>query len=187
MDDNNGRQIGNSATCGADSFMLRDSVCDDTTNTKACLYDGGDCCLEMKNTHLCRQCQCILDVDPHKLEDYIIHLDIREIALTEAKEQQVLLTVDNVVSGQVCATLCLEHDNRDYFNSWSYFQKTSDKEQGGCMCSWTSSVSLCSGPARNLPTVDFNDFNADHNVTLTKMFVQVEKTLPCGEIHCLHV
>ncbi len=53
---------GNIEVCGADSFMLRDGVCDELTNNETCHYDGGDCCLDrdQKDTTLCR---VTLDLD----------------------------------------------------------------------------------------------------------------------------
>ncbi len=47
---------GNLDVCGADSFMLRDGVCDEATNNERCHYDGGDCCLDrsVKNSALCK-------------------------------------------------------------------------------------------------------------------------------------
>ncbi len=47
---------GNIEVCGADSFMLRDGVCDEATNNEKCLYDGGDCCLSRgkKGESLCK-------------------------------------------------------------------------------------------------------------------------------------
>ena len=47
-----------SSGCDADSFMIRDGVCDEITNTERCLYDGGDCCKEDKSTELCNVCTC---------------------------------------------------------------------------------------------------------------------------------
>ncbi len=35
---------GNLEVCGANSFMLRDGVCDELTNNAKCHWDGGDCC-----------------------------------------------------------------------------------------------------------------------------------------------
>ncbi len=37
---------------------MSDHVCDDVTNTKACFFDGGDCCLEDKETIYCTDCLC---------------------------------------------------------------------------------------------------------------------------------
>ncbi len=39
VDDHQGLEV-----CGADSFMLNDGVCDETTNNELCHWDGGDCC-----------------------------------------------------------------------------------------------------------------------------------------------
>ncbi len=46
--------------CQADTFMIRDGVCDEATNLEACNFDGGDCCLDNKDITLCKQCSCKL-------------------------------------------------------------------------------------------------------------------------------
>ncbi len=55
-DDDKDKWGGNIEVCGADSFMLRDGVCDELTNTALCHWDGGDCCLDksIKDTTLCQ-------------------------------------------------------------------------------------------------------------------------------------
>ncbi len=47
---------GNADVCGAESFMLRDGVCDEATNTQICHWDDGDCCLDqfIKDESLCQ-------------------------------------------------------------------------------------------------------------------------------------
>lgn len=38
--------------------MVGDGVCDDWTNNPDCDYDGGDCCLTIRNKSRCFFCQC---------------------------------------------------------------------------------------------------------------------------------
>ena len=56
--------------CGADSFMIKDGICDELTNTKRCIYDGGDCCKADKLTHMCKMCLCKMEVDEHQLTEF---------------------------------------------------------------------------------------------------------------------
>ncbi len=37
---------------------LQDGYCDDITNTKECLYDGGDCCCQDADFSYCSECNC---------------------------------------------------------------------------------------------------------------------------------
>ena len=38
--------------------MFGDGNCDDIMNYSQCGFDGGDCCLVLKNTDFCTNCQC---------------------------------------------------------------------------------------------------------------------------------
>ena len=37
---------------------IGDGYCDDQTNTKACKWDGGDCCKEIVKKDYCTECKC---------------------------------------------------------------------------------------------------------------------------------
>ncbi len=54
-------QGGNIEVCGADSFMIRDGVCDEATNTEKCHWDGGDCC---QDKFLADESLCKAIIDP---------------------------------------------------------------------------------------------------------------------------
>ena len=40
-------------------LLVRDGYCDDSTNTKECSFDGGDCCGCNVNTQYCTECRCL--------------------------------------------------------------------------------------------------------------------------------
>ncbi len=161
-------------TCGAKSFQLRDNVCDDTSNTKKCLYDGGDCCQEYKNRDLCQTCACILDVDLEDLQERFSELDILPVVssgdLDAAIGDRWILQVEEVVSGMVCASVCLDHAKQDDINSWHYYESTQI-----CRCGWLSSA-LC--PENFVDTTwSQNDIAM---VGKTNTFIQLNKTVPCS-------
>ncbi len=65
--------IPNSTSCSANSFMLRDGVCDDVTNVAQCLFDSGDCCLDTRfmDASLCLECMCKVTEGLTYLDFYI--------------------------------------------------------------------------------------------------------------------
>ena len=120
--------------CSANSFMLRDGVCDDPTNTPLCLYDGGDCCLANKATHLCRECACILNVDYEQINVAFSKYDVRALSNPESFDTVVSftqLTVSNVVSVGVCIMICLDEELFGVVNAWHY-----DETLRECSCGW---------------------------------------------------
>ncbi len=54
--------VGNINACGANSFLIRDGQCDEVTNNKLCLFDGGDCCHQQEQEDngisFCKDCSC---------------------------------------------------------------------------------------------------------------------------------
>ena len=44
---------------GANPEYKGDGYCDDDLNNENCEFDGGDCCLNPKNTEYCTDCECI--------------------------------------------------------------------------------------------------------------------------------
>ncbi len=120
--------------CSADSFMLRDGVCDDSTNTAQCLYDGGDCCLENKAIHLCRDCVCRLATndqelieksDGFKVMAFENHLQFDDVVASIEK------TVANVETSDICSVICLDQDILEAVNAWHY-----DGMSQNCRCGW---------------------------------------------------
>ncbi len=160
---------GDVTQCGADSFMIRDSVCDEKSNIAKCLYDGGDCCLENKDRTLCRKCICFMDVDHDELKGQFLELEIKPVEDPDNVNVNWTIEVEEVDSAQVCAALCLEHDNADTLNSWHY-------KEWICKCGWVESTSC---PERMIVqnwTMDSLDQLGEWTA-----FVQLHKTVPCGK------
>ncbi len=163
--------------CGADSFMLRDGVCDDPSNIPKCFYDGGDCCKENKNTDLCRECKCIIDVDFENMYETFGELQIKPVWDSEKFHALIetswsVIKVDDVISGQVCAALCLEHEMADEFNAWHYH--VNDEI---CNCGWVDSASC---PEEMVANYWSNDTVLKMSTFVKrKAFIQIEKTVPC--------
>ncbi len=166
-------------TCGANSFMIRDAVCDEVTNNAKCLFDGGDCCLEIKATHLCRDCKCQLTIDQDKLQQ-----QFADLAVAPLKSLEVLTIEDNaifdwtamvetVVSGPVCAVLCLENDAP--VNLWTYHSSFQV-----CKCGWIHSGIQCPEDLVNTTWTSSNVTADLFDAGNGTVFVQLEKTLACS-------
>ncbi len=155
--------------------MLRDGVCDEVANNQTCFFDGGDCCLEFKNVDFCRNCSCILAVDYDKLlADF---RDQEIMPLNNANGFNVLdgtvttVKVDEVISRQVCAVLCLDHEKVSNINAWHYIS-----EERVCKCGWIQSDQCLE------QMVDRAwEFHNLSSLTASDTFVQLKKTVACGE------
>ncbi len=74
-----------------------------------CLYDGGDCCKEVVKTHLCQECLCILDIADGEMEQLVDDYSIMTFPLQEPEpEVDFIAKFYHVVSGEICAKLCIE-------------------------------------------------------------------------------
>ncbi len=169
--------------CGANSFMIRDGVCDEITNVERCLYDGGDCCKEDKSTDLCKVCTCKMVIDTDFLNKRLLETNstvfekrqnFHQISVTHKKN------ISDVASLDACHMICLDDKLDELVNAWS-FNKTS----GFCNCSWIEAP-VCSHdfdltPINNLSEVD------DSGMRWVKVstFIQLSKVIPCGMAHKL--
>ncbi len=155
--------------CSSDSFMLRDGVCDDPTNTEECIYDGGDCCLEDKATHLCRVCACIMEVDEEELQNKFDKLEVKALKNPDnfmSIVSSVRKTVTNVVMDAVCSMICVDDDIINSFNSWHF-----DAAIKECKCGWI-----------DYHTEDLNDSKpVDASRNFSVAFVQEAKLFPHGK------
>ncbi len=169
----------NSITCGSDSFVIQDGVCDEASNIDQCFFDGGDCCKENKDKMLCVECACILDSYDEQLEKALKIQQVKPVEdpeklATEIKSWSV--EVGEVFSVQVCAVLCLEHELANEFNTWQYLV---DEEI--CKCGWVHSASCPE-------TMVIEDWTFDNAMTLSagqtmpdvQSFVLLSKTVSCG-------
>ncbi len=160
--------------------MIRDTVCDEATNIEKCLYDGGDCCLELKDTTLCKNCSCRLKVELDELQLQFDELNVKPIKnpdwLINKAIGDWIVEVESVVSGQVCAVLCLDHDKGEAINSWIFDSKTGN---GTCRCGWTNSIHC----PENLVETEIGEPHIHVTETLLQpgnLFFQLQKTVPCG-------
>ncbi len=165
--------------CGQNSFMINDGVCDEVANVKRCLYDGGDCCLEEKATHLCKVCTCKIEIDEQQLEIDFDNHRVRVFAdgnnFTSVKER-VIKTVEEVVSIDVCSVICLDKEHNSRSNAWIFI-----KESEQCQCALVETTICYDNNDRNLSIKPFKrdpGYLSQESVA----FVQLDKTVPCGKL-----
>ncbi len=162
-------------TCGSEDFMMRDNVCDDPSNIDKCLYDGGDCCLENKDRTLCRECACILEIDHDELKEKFKVLQVNKVGASNDVNGYLQSTqtiqVEDVVSADVCAVLCLEHETSNDINIWQY--KVNEEI---CKCGWIQSTTCPSDMIDPDWTFGETDLQIDDQ---SIAFVQLAKTVPC--------
>ncbi len=169
-----------SSLCGSDSFMLRDGVCDEVTNIKACLFDGGDCCLEQKNEELCHNCMCKMNVDLSFIESKIKeenvkmfanHGHFRELIQLRAK---LVKDVENI---DTCSMLCLHNNNLDgKINSW-LFNLTSQV----CKCTWINTIMFLMHDI-GAPLKDKNAGDAIIFIQMSKQFTTGQYQVRCSRL-----
>ncbi len=165
--------------CGANSFMINDGVCDEVTNIERCLYDGGDCCLQDKATHLCNVCTCkidfdekelLSDFDKHRVKVFVDSVDFSAVTVNLIK------TVHDVVDVNVCSMICLDKKHTSLSNAWILLK---DKEQ--CQCTLVETL-ICydtdNSDIRIKPFLgELGYLNKD-----SVAFIQLDKTVPCGKL-----
>ncbi len=167
--------------CGQNSFMIKDGVCDEITNIKRCLYDGGDCCLEDKAIHLCKVCTCKIDIDTMELEaDFDTHqvrvfVDINDF---DTVKEAVTKTVEEVVSIDVCSVICLDKKHTSLSNAWIFL-----KSMEQCQCTLVDTTFSYSANDSN---VNLKPFERDswYLEQDSMAFVQLDKTIPFGKHFC---
>ena len=125
-DKDQGRQDG---PCSANSFMIGDRVCDEITNTKRCLYDGKDCCLEDKSTPYCKVCTCKLDTSQLSRQltttgSNVVNFRLDKLLTARIKTGPftTLTLVKDVQSSEVCSILCNDEDltKVEDVNAWMF-------------------------------------------------------------------
>ncbi len=162
--------------CSADSFMIRDGVCDEITNIERCLYDGGDCCLAEKDTALCKVCTCDLVVEKDELQERILEVNLAKLENVDDFERLTKVSsmvVEDVVSLEVCSMVCLDRDLDNVANAWKY-----DKVGRTCECSWITSDSLC---LTEVSLSHSHQFEILEHVEQDAAFIQKEKIVSCRE------
>ncbi len=190
--ESNGPQKG----CSANSFMINDggrlsnlkqkliyeflfSVCDELTNTEQCLYDGGDCCLEVKQTSLCRFCTCQKKVDLVQLEQDFSNLGVKQLKKSVDFESLITYQVKRVIDVQdqfVCFLVCQDSNGEEESNSWKF-----EFDSKSCTCAWADhnckekSISL-------LPIAGIEVEKTNVPKTETVGFVMSQNLLSCSKL-----
>ena len=154
--------------CSANSFLIKDGVCDDVTNVARCLFDGGDCCKKNKDTHLCLDCTCILSVDEtlEKLKQNQVKVFTDDRRFNKFVSQK---TVDKVQSEEVCAEVCLDEDLANV-DSWSYNAK--DK-----ICTCTTFEDCY----QNCQVKRIHDHRQENSTSLLTFYLKLAKSIHCGK------
>ncbi len=170
--------VRDNSTCGPDSFMLRDGVCDDVANIALCLFDGGDCCHEFKNKVFCKNCSCVLKVVPGELRAQLKSWDVRPLTRNDTTgivrlSPSSVVNVSGVLTKEVCAVLCIGHERADEINTWQY----NEHYDSSCTCGWIGSEQ-CPEHALDVKimTLDLD------LLTVNTTFIQMNKTIPCGKL-----
>ncbi len=119
-------------SCSSKSFLIGDGVCDEVVNRRRCLYDGNDCCLERKLTHLCQDCTCRLDVHPVEM---MAKRKAKRVSVYSGEKKKhkfvVLKKVEEVQNTTVCEKLCMDFSEMDqYVDSWKFELSTNRS----CFC-----------------------------------------------------
>ncbi len=160
--------------------MMRDGVCDDASNIAICLYDGGDCCKENKDKTLCGKCACMLDIDHEELANKFTTLEIKPVedpAKLAVQIEEWTVEVEDVVSWNVCAVLCLNHPGANELNTWHY-----QYDELLCKCGWVHSFQC---PEKIVSQnwamrISMNESVSDIDSISFNTSVQLNKTVSCG-------
>ncbi len=122
--------------CSANSFLINDGVCDEVTNNALCLYDGKDCCRQIKLTHYCQDCTCRLsDTDNIILEKLLEAQVYKHTSESDSESNlKTIKIVEEVKSPRVCGILCIDEvEENPAIDSLTF-----TKEQGFFLCKCTS-------------------------------------------------
>ncbi len=161
--------------CGAESFMMRDGVCDEFTNTEECLFDGGDCCLDRSkiDTSMCRDCTCRTTVNHGNLRTIFKTSEVMSFLDPLDFQRSILkteITVAEVLKLEVCTSVCLDSQMEIVVNGWMFNANTRT-----CTCSWLKSTDCIK--MRGLLELTSSDDIDDNGLDEVQSFVQVAKVL----------
>ncbi len=79
--------------------------------------------MEDKQTHLCRKCTCLANVDIEAMNRTALEYDIRVAETSNLGDFKSVFEVDDVKNGAVCAKLCLDKvltGDRTDIDSWRF-------------------------------------------------------------------
>ncbi len=157
--------------------FIGDGICDESLNNELCLFDGDDCCMELKSTPQCiEDCSCkrLLDEDSLKTD-----LDRNEVKVADMDYMigwTIIKKVTDVVSAEVCSSLCLEIKPHDVVDGW-YFD-------GDCSCLWVNSLFFCS-QLENIDLVPYTQFPKNQNA-IGLLFLKTVGLPDCGTQFKIH-
>ncbi len=180
--------------CSANSFMINDGICDELTNSKRCLFDGGDCCRQEKSTPLCEVCTCKLDTNATQLR---MDFESQDVILFPngfdypSQELASVAKIEDVESIEVCSRICMDSATKSLMDGWRILKgpKTAAwrpdvnawlfQANGTCHC-LTMLTPFCQSD--NTSLVDPGQENLNELGGPTLMFVQRSKTIPCCKV-----
>ncbi len=162
---------------GPESFMIGDGICDELTNTGQCRWDGGDCCFDRskKDSTLCTTCTCKVTVNTTELLVTFQSTEVRMFQNLSNYDSLIWETdkiVDDILSDEVCFTICLNFELQDAVNGWRFSTETNT-----CSCSWLKSTKCIRD--MDLMPVTFQNYFA-LSLAPAKAFVQLAKTVDCS-------
>ena len=173
--------------CSANSFMMNDGICDELTNSKRCLYDGGDCCRQEKSTPLCEVCTCKLETNFTALKADFDALDVI-VLFSNAVElpKREVVTIEDVESTDVCSRICMDSKTTSLADDWKISKAFGTRVwrnnvnawsvqlNGTCQC-LTILTPLCQANA------SLTDYHRNASNPIEELFfIQRSKTIPCG-------
>ncbi len=122
---------------------------------------------------MCKICTCILRVDQQKLEDTYQELQARRFRDTEDFHSFLVTTshfAEDVISGDVCMTLCLEEV--EMVNGWTY-----NSQSRTCTCGWLESTNCI----KDLLLAETGTFQVSDISLKTEAFLALEMYLDCSK------
>ncbi len=160
--------------CSAMSFLIKDGVCDEITNTPPCLYDGGDCCLEEKKTKLCQNCSCIVPVTRVELMQLYKANRVKVYSGWKIDKFTELKVVEEVAEKEGCQKLCLDFSLvNNEMDSWKYEVDVNKT----CTCMTFNACYDECDPNEIMSLHNHKNLAVTDNVTY---FAMMERFLPCG-------
>ncbi len=159
--------------------MTGDGICDDVTNNRVCLFDGGDCCHGEKSG-FCLNCTCYtLGNPPGGLQKRMESLKVKVLADPREFNDIVkanVIKVQDVASLDVCLSLCMDQEQDRDVNTWSYHPETKT-----CQCAICIST-LCLKPEVRFLEPNEQTLQMEPATGIGIAFVMMSRTLPCGNL-----
>ncbi len=162
--------------------MLNDGICDEMTNNKRCLFDGGDCCRQEKSTPLCKVCTCRLEVNTTILDkEYATHGVIKaEQSDIDFDQVQTVVTIEDVETSHVCSRICMDSNTKSFADDWRILIDTRTPEWRNKINAWTHDSNRTCQCLTMQKSVCPSNLFVDNNIS-NPVLIQMDKLLPCGK------